>query len=330
VKKKDMKKGITFILTRLLVIILLLTLSLSLAGCKGKNQGKQGKVEEQVNSADYSVIKKEVIGKLLEDNPSPGISSIGGDWLIFAFAKSGEEIPDTYLDAYYDNVRAEVKRKKGVLSDSKYTEYERVILSLESIGKDFRNIEGYDLYPYLDDYEKVFGQGVNAEIFALITSNVCGIEVENEERYLKDVISELNQPLYMDDPEMTDYLSMGIEALSFYMDSAEAKAFVDESVKKLSEAQLADGSLGNCESTAECIIALSQIGIDPLKDERFIKEGKTLYDGLMVFYKGEGGFTHMAPGDERIKNEVDPMSSEKALLGLCALELSQQGKRLYE
>ena len=308
-----------------LAFFLALFLIISLVGCNASKSR-----ETQGNASDYKAVKIETVEKLIKDNPSPGISSIGGDWLVFALVKSGERVPDGYIDSYYDNVRSEVKRRKGLLSDTKYTEYERVILSLDSIGKDYRNIEGYDLYPYLDDYEKIFDQGVNAEIFALITSNVCGIKLKNEERYIEDIMKELDQPAYLNDPEMTDYIAMGIEALSFYMERIEVKEFVDEGLKVLSNYQLPDGSLGNCESTAECIMALSQIGIDPLKDERFIKEGKTLFDGLMVFYKGGGGFTHMPPGDKRIKNEVDPMSTEKALLGLCALELSQQGKRMYE
>jgi hypothetical protein len=78
---------------------------------------------------------------------------VGGEWLIKGIAGSGAEIPASYYDIYYDNVRAEVKSKKGVLSDTYYTEYERVIIGLSAIGKG-TVVEGYDLAPYLDEFDK--------------------------------------------------------------------------------------------------------------------------------------------------------------------------------
>ena len=53
----------------------------------------------------------------------------------------------------------------------------------------------------------------------------------------------------------------------------------------------------NAESVAQVIVALCSLGIDPVKDERFVTaEGKTLLDGLLAFRLPEGGFCHTAGG----------------------------------
>lgn len=50
----------------------------------------------------------------------------------------------------------------------------------------------------------------------------------------------------------------------------------------------------NSESISQVIVALTSIGIDPAKDERFItSDGKTLLDGLLRFKTSNGGFCHV-------------------------------------
>ena len=48
----------------------------------------------------------------------------------------------------------------------------------------------------------------------------------------------------------------------------------------------------NVESTDQVVVALCCLGIDPLKDERFIKNGKTLLDGILKYRMSDGGFVH--------------------------------------
>ncbi len=55
----------------------------------------------------------------------------------------------------------------------KYTEYSRVIIALTSIGKDPKNVGGYNLLLPLGDFEKTTWQGINGAIWALIALD-CG------------------------------------------------------------------------------------------------------------------------------------------------------------
>ena len=53
----------------------------------------------------------------------------------------------------------------------------------------------------------------------------------------------------------------------------------------------------DCESSAQVLTALCALGIDIEQDEMFIKNGNTVYDGLMSFYDiSEGGFSHYENG----------------------------------
>ena len=82
------------IASRMLCILLLLSLLLSLTAC--------GKPETQLEkTACY----------LQAQVAEPGAGSIGGDWLIFGLARSGVKVSQKYFDTYYKNVEAAVREK---------------------------------------------------------------------------------------------------------------------------------------------------------------------------------------------------------------------------
>lgn len=262
---------------------------------------------------------------VMENTPAPSISSIGGDWAVTGLAKSNAKTEEYYYESYYDNVRAIVKSQKGILSEDTYTEYARVSLALCAIEKDPLDVEGYNLIQPLDDYEVVTTQGINAAAFALIASNVSETELENEEKYIQFIISQTDEGNLYSDSETSDYIAMAMEGLSFYEEREDVKEFTEKGVSALSEFQQEDGSIGNCESTAEAIMALTQLGIDVREDERFIKNGNNLWDGLMKYYIKDGGFCHATE-----ENYINSMATEKALLAMDAMALQEEGQRLYE
>ena len=53
--------------------------------------------------------------------------------------------------------------------------------------------------------------------------------------------------------------------------------------------------MANGESCAQVMIALGELGIS-LEDARFVKNGRTLLDGLLTFYRPGQGFVHAAAG----------------------------------
>ena len=112
----------------------------------------------------------------------PQVGSIGGEWAVLGLARSDYDVPDSYYQDYYATVEEYVEACDGVLHDKKYTEYSRVIVALSAIGKDARDVAGYDLTKPLADYDKTIWQGLNGPIWALIALDSAGYPMpENPE-----------------------------------------------------------------------------------------------------------------------------------------------------
>lgn len=119
-----------------------------------------------------------------------------------------------------------------------------------------------------------------------------------------------------------DITAMVLQALAPYRELEEAAKVIDRGVNVLAQMQGEDGmyeSWGekSSETVAQVMLALSVLEIDCETDVRFVKEDKGLYDVLLSFYDGNGGFAHVQDG------ETDPMATDQAL---CALNAYQNFK----
>lgn len=99
-----------------------------------------------------------------------------------------------------------------------------------------------------------------------------------------------------------DVTAMTVQALApHYLTDTAVKASVNRALDLLSARQLDDGDyasygVSNPESVAQVIVALSSLGIDPATDERFIKNGNTLIDGIGKYRLPDGSFCHTEKG----------------------------------
>lgn len=99
-----------------------------------------------------------------------------------------------------------------------------------------------------------------------------------------------------------DATAMAVQALAPYYDTdGDVKKAVDSALSLLSKKQLNGGDFAsygaaNPESTAQVMIALSALGIDASKDGRFIKNGNTLFDGIVKYKLSDGSFCHKEGG----------------------------------
>lgn len=269
---------------------------------------------------------------------SPQVGSTGGEWAVLGLARSGYAVPEEYFQDYYAGVEAYVKDCGGVLHDRKYTEYSRVILALSAIGRDARDVAGYDLTVPLGDYDKTIWQGVNGPVWALIALDsrdypmpLCpGAKTQATRQMYVDRILEQQHSdggwslsgAGESDPDIT---GMALQALAKYTEQPEVKKAVDAALACLSAKQDENGGFSswgesNSESCAQAIAALCELGIST-DDARFVKNGKTLLDGLMSCRVQAGGFRH-ADGE----SGANPMSSEQGLCALAAAQRARQGK----
>ena len=92
-----------------------------------------------------------------------------------------------------------------------------------------------------------------------------------------------------------------------------------------SEGDFISWDAANLESTAQVIIALCSLGVDPATDARFVKNGISTVDGLMRYRLDDGTFRHI------LTDGSDVMATEQALLAQEAMErLSAARRSLYD
>ena len=96
---------------------------------------------EDIIGAQY----EKTAGYVAKTVASPGFGSIGGDWAVLGLARGGADVKSGYFEGYYERLESYVKACGGVLHKRKYTEYSRVALAVTAIGKDARDVAGYNL-----------------------------------------------------------------------------------------------------------------------------------------------------------------------------------------
>lgn len=276
---------------------------------------------------------------------NPQVGSIGGEWAVLGLARSGYDVSEEYYEKYYATVENYVKSLKGNLHDKKYIEYSRLIVALSSIGKDARDVGGYNLTTALGDYDKTIWQGLNGPIWALIAldsgnypmpQNSDAKTQATRDMYIQRILdcqlpdggwSLFGGTKYaagdgVSDPDIT---GMALQALAKYQDKPEVKKVTEEALLCMSKKQNNKGGFSswgtpNSESCVQIIVALCELGI-PLDDERFVKDGNGILDNLMSFYLKGNGFLHTANG-----SGSNQMSSEQGLYALVAAQRSRLGK----
>ena len=282
-------------------------------------------------------------GKTIYENTVQNIakeSAYGSEWHILGLARSQYAGCDEIFEKYYEDVVKKIKDSKGVLSKNKYTEYSRVIVAVKAIGRNPKNTGGYDVTAKLLEKENVAIQGLNGPIWALIALNTDGYADSSAEfkKTAKEYISyildaekdgggwSLNSSETNADADIT---GMALTALApYYKEDSRVKA-ADRALAWLSEVQKDDGAYAswgtvNSESCAQVTVALTSLGIDPNKDERFIKNGKSVIDGLLGFYT-DGGFKHVSTG------KLNAMATEQEYYALTAYFRFTGGKTsLYD
>ena len=263
----------------------------------------------------------------------------GADWYAIALARLG--FADDYT-AYRAMLEAKIEEtlaegaEKALASD-----LQRMALTLLAVGGDPSAVnvkgEAVDLVA-LSTYERsetapLGKQGVNGYLWALILLSAADREIPAGSAETLDTILTAVLENQLENGSFTlngldyetDLTAMAVIALAPYQERTVTLASgpvkvadrMELAIDYLATTQQADGRCGSwdkytAETTAQVIIALCSAGINPNTDPRFIKEGKTLWDGLMLFRTGKGGFAHS------LNAMADSMASAQTLLAIAA------------
>lgn len=275
------------------------------------------------------------------DVSAVGAGYINGEWSILAAARSGEELPDGLFDAYYSALCSEIEANGGVLNERRYTDYSRTVIGLTAAGKDPENAAGCNMLEKLADMDAVEKQGLNGTIYALIALDCGGYEIPRcpdgktqagRALYIEHILSRQNSDgsFSLSGSGDADVTAMALQALSNYTDRSDVKESVERALAWLSAAQCADGGFATvgeetCESAAQVLTALGELGIDPDTDPRFIKNGITIPDNILTYRLGSG-FKHL-----KTQQSADPMATEQAVYALVSYLRQRDGlSSLYD
>lgn len=291
-----------------------------------------------------------------------------GDWFPLGLGRAG--FPDdyqAYLAVVQNNVVTRYK-EADKLSDMKATEWHRIALAILATGGDPTNVKGINLIAdgtYNRGLTTSLGaQGLNGWIWGLITVDSMRYSVPKDAHMTRaEIIEEIvafqleggGFSFYQDEADV-DMTAMAVQALAPYYNSSESFTFeqkatgeqvtktvrqvIDDALQKLSSMQNDDGGFAswdedNAESIAQVIVALTALGIDPLTDERFVKNGRTLLQALLTFQQADGGFIHSKTynpdNPSSLPDESNSMASEQVLYALISMYRQQQQYRtLYD
>ena len=304
------------------ILLLFLLLALCFSSCL--SESKQNTVlsasANQVNSllggvCSFLMDEKDTaswIASSLKDAPA-------AEWYAIAFHQMGGYDISSCLDYFYTSFdstspRAAVTRQKFALA----------LIAAEA-----------DLSPIQQAIDETIGaQGIMSWVYGLhLIRN--GFE---SALYTEDIIIEKLLSLQLSDGGWAlsgsvgnaDVTAMTVQALAPRKETEIVNVSCERAISHLAKLQETEGgykSYGvlNPETTAQVIVALTSMGIDPFTDTRFIKIGKTLLDALSLFSLEDGSFSHTLSGAS------NPMATVQAFYSLVSYERLLDGKSsLYE
>lgn len=319
------------------------------------NYSKLTDAEEALENLGTTAIYEEYLRNVLEyvksETSDPSLGSTYGEWAVLAEAR-GNVSASVWYDEYLSNMATTVVSMNGKLdptsTQTKHTEYSRVILALTALGEDATKFTGsnstvYNLVEPLFEKNgstyRVSEQGNNGTAFALIAldsgnyyDNATGTTARNAwiNSLLDAQISDGSWGIDADFPgSNVDMTAMVVQALAPYCSTnATVKAAVDKAVEWLSAEYQKTGDYGSSESAAQVIVALSALGIDAKTDSRFQHNGISVLSNFLSYADPNSkGFLH----DKQPNSTVNQMASEQAAYTLVAYDRYVNGsKRLYD
>lgn len=245
------------------------------------------------------------------------------DWHAIAFRQHSGNIPDAFVQGIFD-------RAQAATTSRKLTDIEKSLMALYATGRDQSHPTAVALWQRLITEENLEKQGLNGLVFAILAAN-SSVEAQGTlsapDDWVMQLLAHQNDDgsfaLETNLPGDVDVTAMALQALAPYTKTHAAA--VEKALAYLSAAQLAEGDYQsdgrvNCESNAQVLLALQALGIDPLTDQRFIKNDNNLLSRLLRFQRPDGSFSHLPNGD------ANTMATEQAHLALVALNRQITGQ----
>lgn len=298
---------------------------------------------QQSAASMKAMVSQETDAVLSEKELLPVGNSVS-DWTAVSLALAGVE--DDYT-AYLEELETYVTdcyKEQGYIDNRKATETQRIALTVLALGGDptafGTDADGNPINLIADGTWNFSGasvgmQGTNGYIYALLVLDAKDYqipegEVLTRESLITSILKAQNQDggisMASSGDGSIDITAMALQALAPYQDQENVKEAVDKALTWIGKQISAYGTFAafgteSCESSAQVLMAMVALGIDPTEDARLIQNNMTIADGMEQFRLDNGTYMH-TPAD----GKGDLMATQQALLGLEAMEKSQSGE----
>lgn len=224
----------------------------------------------------------------------------GNEWDVFTLLRHGETISEEQLDSYYQSVVKEIKTWDA---ERKPTDLARVSLALTMMGKDITDIEGINLAEWMYDSDSLT-DGSNELLWVMLALDAADITIPDNAKWsrasmIKALLAFQNPTkgffgLTNNKTASLDLTAMALQPLARYQTQyPEVAEAVAKAVEWLKTAVGDDYGYGTSEGTAQVVIALSALGIDPTMAEAgFGSTNMNMITNLMQYQGSGGGFIH--------------------------------------
>ena len=230
---------------------------------------------------------------------------------VYALWVSGADVPEDFYSEYLQALAdwLALAEQRG-----KYAYVPGALRAVAAMGLDVTDFAGHDLLEPLRrpemveadedrldmllDLDAAGDAGKTDEFNALretlITEALARQQSSGEFRYTSKWPAELKQKGVAAEPDRFDYILLtakSAQALAPYRSRAEVGAAIEKAIDYLSAQQLDSGGFlrygeEDVEEDAVVLEMMQALGISP-DDERFVKNSRTVLDGMMGWYQGK-------------------------------------------
>lgn len=323
---------------RLCVVYLLCTAMLLTPVCATQNDA----LSQQIAQTSSGLSDKEGSNTSLlgmgEDFPA-GTSVC--DWVAMALALSGSQEDYAAYLSDLENYVEECYAKSGKLDRIKSTPYHRIALTVLALNGDPRNFgtraDGTPIdliadgtYAFAGD--SIGDQGLNGWIYALLTLDASKASVPENAKFTREDM--INAIVSAQEPDggfglaagssNIDITAMALQALAPY---AKDYPQVIEAGLNYLAGKMSDECLytfygdESVESSAQTVLALCALGIDPDADSRFQRGDNTLMSGIARFRQSDGTYGHTLKDEQG-----DYLATAQTLLALLSVKKLRSGE----
>lgn len=229
------------------------------------------------------------VQELLDYEIAADMGSSAADWYVISLSRYRNDLDFSLciqsLDEYTDTAE-----------NLKATDRQRIAIAYTAMGV-------YNDFVASALKETVGSLGIMSYIYGLILTD-CGAYTDitySRETIIDTLLSFQNADggwALTGTVSDVDVTAMAVQSMARYYGYERVKISIDRALNFLSKRQQSDGDFqsygtSNSESTAQVMAALNTLDIDYKTDKRFIKNGKTVYDGILKYQCADGSFSHV-------------------------------------